>query len=149
MRKGEWDERMNLTKEMTFILLEEIWQKTGYGYKRPTIIVLPCKGSPPTWSKGTVKIGRDNEPEAVAHEIAHGLHEKIREAGKTDCLGEHFANAIRYYVEVAIRSNSKWVQRHKAQRKNPFTSRYNTFDQFVQALKDKSLFKETGWPDRE
>jgi hypothetical protein len=144
LEKGKWDEMMKRAKEMTYALLEQIRQKTGYSYKLATVKVLELKGSSPTWSKGTVTIGYDNEPEAIAHEIAHGLHEKIREAGKADCLGEDFANAIRYYVEVEIGSNSKWVRRHKAQRKNPFTSRYNTFDDFVQALtavQNKSEFR--------
>ena len=106
MRKGEWDERMNLTKEMTFILLEEIWQKTGYGYKRPTIIVLPCKGSPPTWSKGTVKIGRDNEPEAVAHEIAHGFTRRSVRQAKQTVLG----NILQMQLGTTLKSRSDQIQ---------------------------------------
>jgi hypothetical protein len=90
-----------------------------------------------------LEIGYNNEPESLAHELGHGLHEKVREAGKSDFVGEEFAEAIRFYVESGMLTSSPWLQRFH-QGGNPFTQRY-TLEQFMSALKNGELFKAVDW----
>ena len=142
MNQAEWMARMNRAKRTTCTMLDTLSQEAGYPYKQFTVNVLSYKDSP-TWDNGKIEIGYNNEPESVAHEIGHGLHEKIRETGKSDILGEEFVEAIRYYVEFELSTNSLWLREFRIEG-NPFTANY-TFQQFVIALEDRSLFTRVGW----
>jgi hypothetical protein len=143
VQRSEWVVRFLRCYKATTDLLERVQRETGYPYKDLASVDLADYKACPVWLDGQLEVGYNNEPEALAHELGHGLHEKIRDAGKSDFLGEEFAEAIRFYVESGMMTNSSWLQRfHKGV--NPFTQRY-TLDQFISALKTGDLFKAMGW----
>ena len=143
MQRREWLARFLRCYKATMALLDRVQAEAGYPHKDVTSVDLADYKACPVWFDRHLEIGYNNEPESVAHELGHGLHEKIREAGKSDFLGEEFAEAIRFYVETAMMTSSSWLQRfHKAG--NPFTNRY-TLGQFIAALKSGELFKTVGW----
>ena len=78
----------------TVDLLDKIEKETGYGYKKLRRLDLADFKDCPAWFDGKIEIGYNNDPEAIAHELAHGLHEKIRKSGKSNVLGKEFAEAI-------------------------------------------------------
>lgn len=121
----------------------ELKRGPGYAYKDIASVDLADHKNCPVWFNGRLEIGYNNEPESLAHELGHGLHEKIREAGKSDCLGEEFAEAIRFYVESEMGTNSAWLAKFD-KGGNAFTSRYS-LDEFVGALKSGDLFKTVCW----
>src|SRR3990172_9418862 len=83
----------------TLRLLSEIQAATGYGYKRLTELQIDHTAPCPGWCDGIVTMAPSHEARSIAHEMGHGLHEKIRETGKADEYGEDFAEAIRWFVE--------------------------------------------------
>jgi hypothetical protein len=143
MHRSEWLARLLRCYKATIDLLERVRQEAGYPYKDVTRVDLADYKPAPCWFGGAVEVGYNNEPEAIAHELAHGLHEKVREAGRPDCLGEEFAEAIRFYVETEMRTGSSWL-RSFAKAENPFTRRY-TLEQFIGALRSGDLFQDVGW----
>jgi hypothetical protein len=125
--------------------LDEIKQSAGYAYKEVEAVDMAGYKEFPSWCCAHVEIGYNNDPESVAHEVAHGLHEMIRARGKPDRFGEEFADAIRYYVEDEMKTNSKWLLKEFNKAANPFTSRYGQREQFITALKSGELFGAVGW----
>ena len=146
MCNSEWMARMLETQRVTFTLLDRIRQETGYECKNVTDLYIADHKDCPKWSDGKVEIGYNNDPESIAHEIGHGVHEKIRESGKQDIHGEEFADAIRYYVESDMNTNSTWIEQFD-ENNNPFTSNYSTVEEFIEALVDESLFGRVNWPE--
>ncbi len=143
MLRSEWMARMLRTQRVTLEILDRIQKHTDFDYKQVTALDLADYKASPTWFGGIIEIGYNNDPESIAHELAHGLHEKIRETGKSNTLGEEFAEAIRYYVEVEMKSDSEWLRKFN-HLNNPFTMHYD-LPRFISALKDGSLFKDVGW----
>jgi hypothetical protein len=108
--RGEWLARFLRCYRATIALFGRLQAEAGYGYKDITSVDLADYKKCPVWFDGRLEIGYNNEPESLAHELGHGLHEKIRgEAGKSDSLGEEFAEAIRFYVESEMGTNSRWL----------------------------------------
>lgn len=143
MQRGEWLVRLLECYRVAIRLLEQIQRESGFCYKRVHSVELADYKPTPTWFGGVIEIGYNNEPEAIAHELGHGLHEVIREQGWADCRGEEFADAIRYYAEIETGTDSPWLRAFDRE-KNTFTGRY-TLPTFVNGLRDKTLFTETGW----
>jgi hypothetical protein len=128
----------------TIDLLERVHMESGYPFIELASVDLADYKACPVWfDDGRIEIGYNNEPESLAHELGHGLHKKIRDAGKSDFLGEEFAEAIRFYVETRMMTSSSWLRRFHRDG-NPFTNRYS-LDQLIAALKSGDLFKTVGW----
>ena len=128
----------------TMEILERIKSETEYDHKELESLDLRDYKDRPVWFDGKIEIGYNNDPEAIAHELGHGLHEKVREMGKQDYLGEEFAEAIRYYVETELSGNSCWLNNFRAV-ENPFTSRFSNLGVFINKLSNESLFQELNW----
>ncbi|MBI2806441.1 MAG: hypothetical protein HYX68_15785 [Planctomycetes bacterium] len=143
MQRGEWMARFLRCYSATICVLKRIHGEAGYPFKDVVFVDLADYKPCPTWFGGRVEVGYNNEPESLAHEMGHGLHEKITETGKSNFLGEEFAEAIRYYTEREMQTNSPWLTKFDSTG-NPFTKRY-ALDQFVGALKTGDLFREVGW----
>ena len=144
MQRNDWMARFLKCYKATVDLLERVQRESGYPFiDLASVDLADYKAFPIWYDDGRVEVGYNNEPESLAHELGHGLHKRIRDVGKTDVLGEEFAEAIRFYVETGMMTSSSWLGRfHKGV--NPFTSRY-TLDQFITALKSGDLFKTVGW----
>lgn len=95
--------------------------------------------------KGVITLYRDCTPGAVAHELAHGFHERLRyDQGLPDLFGEDYAEAIRWFVEERL-GWTEW--------RNEFQTRTSKWDRvlrqcnfswttFVQNLKDGKFYPE-------
>ncbi|HEX8203659.1 MAG TPA: hypothetical protein VF590_24495 [Isosphaeraceae bacterium] len=143
VQKASWLARFLRCYRASIDFLERVKMETGYSYKDVASVELADFKDCPAWDDGTVKIGYNNDPESIAHELGHGLHEKIRETGRSDSLGEEFCEAVRFYVESEMKANSTWLQKF-SRLSNPFTGRY-TLGQFIDALKSGELFLAVGW----
>lgn len=138
MQRTEWMARFLRCYVATIRVLEAIRAESGYGYKDVAAVDVADFKDYPVWCDGQVEIGYNNEPEAIAHELGHGVHEAIRDTGKKDMFGEEFAEAVRFYVETQMDTESNWLRRF-GRHTNPFTRNY-TFQQFLTALNRKSCF---------
>jgi hypothetical protein len=143
VQRRDWLARFLRCYKATIDLLDRIQAEAGYPHKDVASVDLADYKACPVWFDGQLEIGYNNEPESVAHELGHGLHEKIRDVGKSDFLGEEFAEAIRFYVETGMMTGSSWLKGfHKDG--NPFAKRYRV-NEFIGALKSGDLFKTVGW----
>ncbi len=144
MEKGEWNKELLETYRITIDILEEIKKRTKFDYKSLASIELWDEKKHPTWHHRIVKIGYNNDPQSLAHEMAHGLHEKIREAGHEDKYGEKFADTIRYFVEKIISPTSNWLRNYDG---NILLEEcdYN-FEKFIEKLNSPEFFSNIQWP---
>jgi len=133
-------------RDETITLLETIRQATGYGYKPLKHLIVDPSARCPTWFDGEVRISPLHDARAIAHELGHGMHEKIRETGKRDQYGEDFAEAIRWFVEERM-GPSKWCNGlHVLPQKSAVLNACNRdFQTFLSGLKDRSLFTALAW----
>ena len=148
MIESEWLAQFLRCYKSTIDLLDKIQSETGYAYIRMTAVDLATQVSDPTWYKGEIEIGYNNEPEAIAHELAHGLHEAVRDgAKKKDVFGEEFCNTLRYYVEDEMQTQSQWLA-STDMAKNRFLKLYPSLNEFIDALKSGRIFIDTKWPKK-
>jgi len=99
----------------------------------------------------------NHDPESIAHELAHGHHKIIRKQNKfqnEDRFGEDFAQAIRFYVETTLATNSEWYKEMQKQLAKPNADpddhiavlrHCSDFDTYVGKLGGKTLFSLIGW----
>ena len=145
-----WEDELRQCQDKTFELLQRIQRETGCGFKHVRTLVIDPTTAAPTWHDGQVRISPTHDARAIAHEIGHGMHEKLREAGWEDQYGEDFAEAIRWFVEQSM-GPSQWCDRLT---RLPGASAIlracnQDFDQFVLALRDGHLFSGLGWRRRQ
>ena len=144
MTRSEWMVRLLHCYKGTVDLLDAIRSQTPYACIELTALDLADYKAHPTWLRGRAEIGYNNEPEAIAHELGHGLHEAIRDAGWADEYGEDFAEATRYYVERQLQTQSQWLASFD-RTTNTFTQHYANRADFIQALNSGQIFTDIGW----
>ncbi|MCD4694871.1 MAG: ETS domain-containing protein [Bacteroidales bacterium] len=149
MDKSSWNGRLLRCYAATVEILMCIKQETGYEFKELYSLELLEHKDCPTWTgkdakSGVIEIGYNHDPEAVAHELGHGFHEKMREKGYPNMFGEKLAEAIRFYVESHLNLNSEWLNNFKNDQ-NPFIKNYPSLGQFVEGLKRSEPFRNMGW----
>ena len=144
MKKSEWNRELLFIYKATIEIFENIANKTIFKYKKLKTIELFDYKDYPTWCDGHIEIGYNNDPQSLAHELAHGLHEKIREANHDNKYGEEFSDAIRYFVEEKILPESTWS---KSNKNNPILIECNSnLQNFIEKLNSKDFFNNIGWP---
>ena len=145
MTNGEWNPRLLKTYKATIDFLEQVKANTPFDYKPLRSIELYCYWKDPEWEGETssVKMGYNNEPEALAHELAHGLHEKIRENGHDNKHGEEFCDAIRYFVEKKILPDSEWLKDFKGN--VILEACHSKENEFIKTLDSTQFFSGIGW----
>lgn len=161
MTKGEWNVKLLEAYKATIEVLDEIKTRTTskFGFKPLISIELYDYWKDPTWYHQTVKIGYNHEPEALAHELGHGHEEIIREQPKkSQKWGEHFAEAIRFYVEEKMRTDSEWFKdmemKIRKMKNGTLTPVHkdrldvlkacNDLDTYITKLSNGELFKKLG-----
>ena len=149
MDKKEWNVRLLNSYRVTIDILERIKNETPYKYKKLETLSIKDSLAGPVWTgintdMGNIDIGYNNDPESIAHELGHGLHEKIRETGKENFIGEEFCEIIRYYVEKQLNPKSLWINNVFNSQMNPF-EKYSKLDIFIQKLNNGQLFAELNW----
>ena len=144
MTNAEWNARLLKTYKETIDFLEQIKANTPFDYKPLQSIELHDYLKDPVWegSSFSIEMGYNNEPEALAHELAHGLHEKIRENGHDNKHGEEFPDAIRYFVEKEILPNSDWLKKFKGN--VLLKACHSKKDEFINTLKSTQFFSSIG-----
>lgn len=155
MTNGQWNVRLLETYKVTIELLEEIQDNTPYGYKPLESIELYCYRENPTWDdiQMAVEIGYNNTPEALAYELAHGHHREIMdETGLGDSFGEDFCEAIRFYVEERMPTDSDWLNEMRGKIENSDTTGHlavleacEDLATYIMKLNGGELFEEIGW----
>ncbi|MDD4957645.1 MAG: hypothetical protein PHQ61_08420 [Candidatus Omnitrophica bacterium] len=143
MKQLDWNREFEKTRKTTIDVLEYIQLITGFAYKPIKLVTVSDYQKAPTWCDGNVEIGYNNDPQALAHELGHGLHEKIREAGHEDKYGEEFADTIRYFVEKIISPTSAWM---KTSKQNILLRECKcSFGEFTKKLMSKEFFGNIDW----
>lgn len=142
----QWQQELDECRMQTVNLLETIRQATGYGYNPVKGINIDPSAKCPTWFDGEVRISPSHDARALAHEMGHGMHERIRETGKHDQYGEDFAEAVRWFVEERM-GPSTWCNGLKElpEKSAVLSACSRDFQVFLSGLKDGSLFSKLGW----
>jgi hypothetical protein len=104
-------------QDQALALLEEL-RELGFAYKRlDHYHFCPFPGGA-SWEgcgevTGHITLHRGCEPAAVAHELGHGFHERLRKDRQLpDDFGEDYAEAVRWFTEQRARP-TQWFHGFK------------------------------------
>ena len=127
-------------------LLDEL---TGLGFKHKTLehIRFSCYPGTASWQGMTDDIGymtihEGCEPGAVAHELGHGFHERLRnDYSLENRFGEAHAETIRWFTEDKL-GNPAWCEKFKNNGKDDEILKLCNYDwkQYKNNLSKKKFF---------
>lgn len=134
--------------DRTVELLSEL---VGVGCRSKTMMYFGfcCYPGTATWhgtgkETGFVVVHQKCEPGAIAHELGHGFHERLRDKfALDDEYGEDYAEAIRWFVEDRLH-NTQWCENFKRLAKDDVILKHCGYD--WEQFKEK-LRKEQFYPD--
>ncbi len=143
----QWLQELQNAIATSYDILREL-EELGYPYKRVRCVEIDNIAEP-LWigesrTQGRVKINpSEHDARAVAHELGHGFHEKIRDKGKEDEYGEDMAEAIRWFVEKKM-GPTNWC---KQPPNDDAVIRVCNKDKatFIFMLKNGQLFEKLNW----